>query len=190
MGLDSRADSRAIRRRVGYLPGDFALYPRLSGAAMLDYLASCGAASTAAFRRARRAVRSRPPPAARGAVAGNRQKLGLIQAFMHAPELLILDEPIAGLDPLVQQSFHACSERWSRGAGRCSCPRTRCRRWNTWPSRRDPATGPAGRRGLARQPASDRRRRLDIEFAGRRPEPTAPTSPASARPRSTGHTPS
>ncbi len=38
---------------------------------------------------------------------GNRQKLGLIQAFMHKPELLILDEPIAGLDPLVQQSFHA-----------------------------------------------------------------------------------
>jgi len=38
---------------------------------------------------------------------GNRQKIGLIQAFMHEPELLILDEPIAGLDPLVQQSFHA-----------------------------------------------------------------------------------
>ena len=39
--------------------------------------------------------------------SGNRQKIGLIQAFMHEPELLILDEPIAGLDPLVQQSFHA-----------------------------------------------------------------------------------
>ena len=37
---------------------------------------------------------------------GNRQKIGLIQAFMHEPELLILDEPIAGLDPLVQRSFH------------------------------------------------------------------------------------
>lgn len=43
--------------------------------------------------------------------AGNRQKLGLIQAFMHAPELLILDEPIAGLDPLVQHSFHTLLSR-------------------------------------------------------------------------------
>ena len=108
MDLDSRAGSRAIRRRVGYLPGDFALYPRLSGAAMLDYLAELRGGVDSRLRDAlaerfdadlRRPIRELS--------TGNRQKLGLIQAFMHEPELLILDEPIAGLDPLVQQSFHS-----------------------------------------------------------------------------------
>jgi beta-exotoxin I transport system ATP-binding protein len=108
LGLDSVADSLAIRRRIGFLPGDLALYPKLTGRAVLDYLAR---------------LRGGVHPRLRDSLAerfdadldrpihelstGNRQKLGLIQAFMHEPELLILDEPIAGLDPLVQQSFHA-----------------------------------------------------------------------------------
>jgi ABC-2 type transport system ATP-binding protein len=108
LGLDTVTDSLEIRRRVGFLPGDFALYPKLTGRAMLDYLAQ---------------LRGGVDPRARDALVerfgadidrpirqlstGNRQKLGLVQAFMHEPELLILDEPIAGLDPLVQQSFHA-----------------------------------------------------------------------------------
>ena len=108
LGLDAVADSLTIRRRVGFLPGDWALYPKLTGRAVLDYLAR---------------LRGGVDPRLRDSLAerfdadldrplhelstGNRQKLGLIQAFMHKPELLILDEPIAGLDPLVQQSFHA-----------------------------------------------------------------------------------
>ena len=108
LGLDSRKDSLAIRRRVGFLPGDLALYPKLNGGAVLDYLA-----------RVRGGVRSRVRDSLverfdadlnrpiHQLSTGNRQKLGLIQAFMHEPELLILDEPISGLDPLVQQSFHA-----------------------------------------------------------------------------------
>ena len=108
MELDSRADSLEIRRRVGYLPGDFALHPRLSGAAMLDYLSELRGGVD---RRLRDTLAERFAADLRRPVGelstGNRQKLGLIQAFMHEPELLILDEPIAGLDPLVQQSFHA-----------------------------------------------------------------------------------
>ena len=107
LGFDTANESLEIRRRVGFLPGDLALYPKLTGRAMLDYLAR---------------LRGPVDPRARDSLAerfdadldrpvrqlstGNRQKLGLIQAFMHEPELLILDEPIAGLDPLVQQSFH------------------------------------------------------------------------------------
>ena len=108
LGLDAHRESLEIRRRVGYLPGDFALYPKLTGAAMLDYLADLrgGVDDKVRDELAERfdAQLDRP---VHELSTGNRQKLGLIQAFMHEPELLILDEPIAGLDPLVQQSFHA-----------------------------------------------------------------------------------
>jgi ABC-2 type transport system ATP-binding protein len=108
LGLDSRADSLEIRRRVGFLPGELALYPMLSGAAMLDHLAELRGGVD---RGVRDALAERFDAdlgrRIRELSTGNRQKLGLIQAFMHEPELLILDEPIAGLDPLVQQSFHA-----------------------------------------------------------------------------------
>lgn len=108
LGLDSRSQSLEIRRRVGFLPGDFSLYPKLDGAAMLDYLAELRGGVD---RRIRDELAERFDAQLDRPVqelsTGNRQKLGLIQAFMHEPELLILDEPIAGLDPLVQQSFHA-----------------------------------------------------------------------------------
>jgi ABC-2 type transport system ATP-binding protein len=108
LGLDTVNDSLAIRRRVGFLPGDFALYPKLTGRAMLDYLAQLRGGVDPHVRHSLverfGADIDRP---IRQLSTGNRQKLGLVQAFMHEPELLILDEPIAGLDPLVQQSFHA-----------------------------------------------------------------------------------
>jgi ABC-2 type transport system ATP-binding protein len=108
LGLDTVNDNLAIRRRVGFLPGDFALYPKLTGRAMLDYLAQLRGGVDPQVRDSLvqrfGADIDRP---IRQLSTGNRQKLGLVQAFMHEPELLILDEPIAGLDPLVQQSFHA-----------------------------------------------------------------------------------
>ncbi|MFI5121340.1 MAG: ABC transporter ATP-binding protein [Vicinamibacteria bacterium] len=108
LGLDTRAQSLEIRRRVGFLPGDFALYPKLTGREILDYLAELrgGVDRGVRDRLADRfdAQLDRP---VHELSTGNRQKLGLIQAFMHEPELLILDEPTVGLDPLVQQSFHA-----------------------------------------------------------------------------------
>jgi len=108
LGLDTGKDSLAIRRRVGFLPGDLAMYPKLTGQVVLDYLAQLRGGVDQHLRDSLverfDADLNRP---IRELSTGNRQKLGLIQAFMHEPELLILDEPIAGLDPLVQQSFHA-----------------------------------------------------------------------------------
>jgi ABC-2 type transport system ATP-binding protein len=108
LGLDARNDSVEIRRRIGFLPGDLALYPKLTGRAVLEYLAQLrgGVDSRLRDSLAERFDADLDRPV-RQLSTGNRQKLGLIQAFMHEPELLILDEPIAGLDPLVQQSFHA-----------------------------------------------------------------------------------
>jgi ABC-2 type transport system ATP-binding protein len=107
LGLDTRRESLEIRRRVGFLPGDLALYPKLTGRVLLDYFAKLRGGVHTDEREGLvdrfEAELDRP---VRQLSTGNRQKLGLIQAFMHRPELLILDEPIAGLDPLVQQSFH------------------------------------------------------------------------------------
>lgn len=117
LGFDTREHSLEIRRRVGFLPGDFALYPKLTGAQVLDYFA---ALRGGVDRRVRDTLAERFDAdldrPIRELSTGNRQKLGLIQAFMHDPELLILDEPIAGLDPLVQQSFHRLlAETTARG---------------------------------------------------------------------------
>jgi ABC-2 type transport system ATP-binding protein len=108
LGLEVTANSVEIRRRVGFLPGDLAMYPRLSGRAVLDYLAELRGGVDRKVRDslAERFDADLDRPLHQLST-GNRQKLGLIQAFMHEPELLILDEPIAGLDPLVQRSFHA-----------------------------------------------------------------------------------
>jgi ABC-2 type transport system ATP-binding protein len=108
LGLDTRRDGLGIRSRIGFLPGDFALYPQLTGAEVLDHLAALRGDVN---RRVRDSLAERFDAQLdrriRELSSGNRQKIGLIQAFMHEPELLILDEPITGLDPLVQQSFHA-----------------------------------------------------------------------------------
>jgi len=107
LGLDTIADSLEIRRRVGFLPGDLALYPKLTGRAMLDHLAALRGGVDMRVRESLvqrfGADLDRP---IHQLSTGNRQKLGIVQAFMHEPELLILDEPIAGLDPLMQQNFH------------------------------------------------------------------------------------
>jgi ABC-2 type transport system ATP-binding protein len=105
-GLDVRRHSVEVRRRVGYLPSDLSLPGRMTGAEVLRYLGDlrggvdAGAAHALADRfeidlDRRVAALSK----------GNRQKVGLIQAFQHHPDLYVLDEPTSGLDPLVQHAF-------------------------------------------------------------------------------------
>lgn len=104
-GLDSRRDAVAIHRRVGYLPGELALEPRLTGRQLLTYLSNLrgGVEWTLVEQLADRLelnLEQRFGEYSRG----NKQKVGLVQAFMHRPQLLILDEPTAGLDPLHQET--------------------------------------------------------------------------------------
>lgn len=106
-GLDARHDSVTIRTRIGNLPGEFALYGNLTGWETLHYLGSLrGHVPDAAIRTLADRLSFDLTRPVRALSHGNKQKLGLIQAFMHEPELLILDEPTTGLDPLVQQEFY------------------------------------------------------------------------------------
>ena len=106
LGQSPRAGGAALRRRIGYIPGELRVGSRLSGAAMLKHLAEIsgpvprGSIDELAERLGLDLTRP-----ARTLSKGNKQKLGLVQAFMHRPELLILDEPTSGLDPLMQREF-------------------------------------------------------------------------------------
>ena len=95
-----------LRRDIGYLPGDLRLYERLSARSLLEYFAALRGLTGlgSAHELAGRLDLELDKPI--GALSrGNRQKVGVVQAFMHRPRLLVLDEPTAGLDPLVQQVF-------------------------------------------------------------------------------------
>jgi ABC-2 type transport system ATP-binding protein len=105
---DLRTRSVALRRRIGYLPGELALYENLTGAELLRLFASFRGQQdlTAAHRLADRFALDLDRKT--GELSkGNRQKLGVVQAFLHQPELVILDEPAGGLDPLAQRELHA-----------------------------------------------------------------------------------
>ena len=118
LGLDARRAGVEARRRIGYLPGDLALYPKLTAQETLTYL---GALRGGVPERRIAALSERlgldlDRPV--GTLShGNRQKVGLVQAFMHEPELLVLDEPTGGLDPLLQLEFHRLVEE-AAAAGR------------------------------------------------------------------------
>jgi ABC-2 type transport system ATP-binding protein len=105
LGLDCRRDSIDVRRRTGYVPGDLRMYESMRGDGFLDYIDSFRPARRDAAYRQKLVERLRVDTSKRirALSKGNRQKLGLIQAIMHRPELLILDEPTSGLDPLVQE---------------------------------------------------------------------------------------
>ncbi|HET8682181.1 MAG TPA: ABC transporter ATP-binding protein, partial [Micromonosporaceae bacterium] len=117
LGLDPRADGVALRRRLGYLAGDFLVNGRQSARELLTYLGNLrgGVPRSAIDALAERLDLDTTRQIA-GLSRGNRQKVGLVQAFMHTPELLVLDEPTTGLDPLLQQEFVAMV-REARAAG-------------------------------------------------------------------------
>src|ERR1700693_2353274 len=120
LGMDSERESVAIRARVGYLPGGIALYDGLTGERQLDYLE--GLAGRPSVRRADLCYRpelsariiARP---IRDYSRGMRQKIGIVQALQHDPEIAILDEPSEGLDPLMQRAFYTILDEM-RASGR------------------------------------------------------------------------
>jgi ABC-2 type transport system ATP-binding protein len=107
-GIDTTEDPVAIHRRLGYLPGEFALYDRLSGGQTMEYFANLRGGVDADYQRHLvERLDVDPTRRFREYSKGNKQKIGLVIALQHRPELLLLDEPTSGLDPLIQQEFYA-----------------------------------------------------------------------------------
>lgn len=108
LGMDSRHDSTELKRHIGYLPGELPQYPGMKAGQVVALLANLrgGVAQDRIDALADRF----DVDLGRSYTAlshGNKQKVGLVQAFMHGPELIILDEPTLGLDPLMQREFRA-----------------------------------------------------------------------------------
>jgi ABC-2 type transport system ATP-binding protein len=106
-GLDCWTQAPEVKRLVGYLPGEFSFDPGLTGAQILTYLANLrGGVDHAYLTQLVERLELDPSKRFREYSRGNKQKVGLAQAFMGKPRLLILDEPTSGLDPLNQQEFY------------------------------------------------------------------------------------
>ena len=108
LGMDCRAQSVEIRRHIGYLPSDLALYPNLTGKDTLTFFANLrGGVDWSYVDELAQRLGAELDKKVGDLSSGNRQKVGVIQAFMNRPQLLIMDEPSSGLDPLVQREFQS-----------------------------------------------------------------------------------
>ena len=118
MGLDIVKDTVAVKKHVGYLSGEIALWPRVTGNEMFSYLGKLQSqVKTDYLAELIRRFEADPEKPIGELSKGNRQKIGIIQALMHQPDVLILDEPTSGLDPLMQEVFYSCvREAAQRGA--------------------------------------------------------------------------
>jgi ABC-2 type transport system ATP-binding protein len=118
LGLDIHRDRLAIDRRVSYVPGELALYSELTGRQLLQYLGNLQGKIDAEYRdKLIERLELDPTKRIKSLSRGNKQKVGLVAAFMIRPELIILDEPTSGLDPFVQLEFERLCEE-ARDEGR------------------------------------------------------------------------
>jgi len=105
-GLDSWQQSVEIKRLTGYLPGEPSLDPGLTGGQILEYFGNLrGGVDQAYLKQLIKRLDLDPSRKFRQYSSGNKRKVVLVQAFMHRPRVLVLDEPTNGLDPLNQQEF-------------------------------------------------------------------------------------
>ena len=114
-GLDVRADSVEIHKRIGFFPAELSLWEGRTGDQIIHYVASVRGEARGIVKHAGELTERLDldtTKKVRDLSSGNKRKLGLVIAMMHSPELLILDEPTGGLDPLVQQTFHTMMDEY------------------------------------------------------------------------------
>ncbi len=115
LGLDVRADSVEVHRRIGFFPAELSLWEGRTGDQIIHYVASVRGDTRGIVKHADELAERLDldtTKRVRDLSSGNKRKLGLVIAMMHSPELLILDEPTGGLDPLVQQTFHTMMDEY------------------------------------------------------------------------------
>ncbi len=118
LGKDIVKESVDIKQSVGYLSGEVALYPKMTGRQFLNYMAELHPPKhTSYVNKLIERFQVNLKMKIRDLSKGNRQKIGLLQAFMHQPKVLILDEPTGGLDPLMQEEFFKILKEITRRGG-------------------------------------------------------------------------
>lgn len=106
MGKDVQSDSVELHRRIGFLPGELNLWENQTGDAIINYFGNLrGGVDKSYLKRLLDRLEFDPTKKMRTYSQGNKRKIGLVLALMHKPEMLILDEPTNGLDPLMQKTF-------------------------------------------------------------------------------------
>jgi ABC-2 type transport system ATP-binding protein len=106
LGMDSQDDAKMIHKRVGYLTGEMDYYENLTGRQYIKYMANLqGRYDPKEVGKLAKRLKATLDQKIRTLSRGNKQKIGLIAAFQHKPELLIMDEPTSGLDPILQREF-------------------------------------------------------------------------------------
>lgn len=109
MNLDVIKESVAVKRTVGYLSGEVALWPKVTGNEIFSYLEKLASKDDSTYVKELVARFEAEPQKKIGELSkGNKQKIGIITALMHKPDVLIMDEPTSGLDPLMQEVFYDC----------------------------------------------------------------------------------
>ncbi len=109
--LDHRKDSLEIRKRIGYIPGDFAVYENFTGNELIKYFNHFRQHDKEFLEELRTIFTVNLKQKTRTLSSGNRQQVGIILALASKPEFLILDEPSSGLDPLITAKFHKILKR-------------------------------------------------------------------------------
>ncbi len=105
-GLNIKEDGKDIKQNIGYIPGDLNLYNHITGGQFIDYFIKLRDTGAYLLDDLLSIFEIPLDRKIKGYSKGMKQKLGIIQAFMHDPELVIMDEPTSSLDPLLQQNFY------------------------------------------------------------------------------------